>query len=730
MTRKSNDGGNGRSTGRPGRGGPRSEGRAPRGEGGFKPRAGKGAGKDFAKGPGKGFGKGADGKNRGDGFKPRRAAAGGEGRKEWFETRGVPRGDRFDKRGEGRGDRSEKRGERRFTGEGRAFGPKKDFGKRPPRRDFSEGRETGDLRPWDQAEGPREKRREDGGGFRARREDTQRSDKFGRGRAERDAARDPARRAARPKKLFDPETPKPAKEQHERIAKVMARAGLCSRREAEEWIEAGRVSVNGEVLTSPARDVSDRDAILVDGKPLPTRERTRLFLYHKPRGLVTTAWDPEGRPTVFQNLPKGLPRVVTIGRLDINTEGLLLLTNDGGLARVISLPDTGWLRRYRVRAYGNITQPDLDALRGGIEIDGMRYGPIEAELQREQGDNVWLTLGLREGKNREVKRVLEHLGLQVNRLIRISFGPFQLGDLEEGAVEEVKTRILQEQLGPELAAEGQCDFDAPVFVYGEDDDFHPRKREFPDDKRGGRGERSDRRARRNEEQDAEERPRPPRRNPLEIKTSVWRADDPELSAERRRAPRRGADAKQERLETGAMEHKREGRVTSRKGKTALVERVVRAERPRDRDLDERPRRRDDAFEARPHRDREDGERRERRGPSEGRGGKSFGAKSFGAKSFGAARDGAGKAPRGERSERGGKSFSKGGEKSARRGAARAEPGGRGYSGKGTGKSAGGKSFGGKGGKPGGRPSGGRTGGGRTGGGKPGGRSGGAPRGRR
>lgn len=695
MTRKSNDGGKGRSTGRPGRGGPRSEGRAPRGEGGFKPRGGKGPGKGSAKG-------------RSEGFKPRsRTSEGGEGRKDWFETRGEsrkPRAEgRRDERGEGRTRRSDERGEKRFTGEGRAYGPKKDFGKRPPRRDFSEGRETGDLKPWEQGDAPREKRREDGGGFRKRREDTQRSGarprKFGRD----DRARDPSKRVSKgdfkPKKDFDANTPKPTKEQHERIAKVMARAGLCSRREAEEWIEAGRVSVNGEVLTSPARDVSDRDTILVDGKALPTRERTRLFLYHKPRGLVTTSWDPEGRPTVFQNLPKGLPRVVTIGRLDINTEGLLLLTNDGGLARVISLPDTGWLRRYRVRAYGNVTQPDLDALRAGIEIDGMRYGPIEAELQREQGDNVWLTIGLREGKNREVKRVLEHLGLQVNRLIRISFGPFQLGDLEDGAVEEVKTRILQEQLGPELAAEAQCDFDAPVFVYGEDDDFHPRKREFPDDKRGGR---ADKRARRNEEFEAEERPRPPRRSPLEIKTSVWRADDPELSAERRRAPRRGADAKQERLETGAMEHQRAGRVTSRKGKTALVERVVRAERPR---------RRDDEFETRPRRDREDGERRP---SSEGRGGKSFGTKG---KGFSKDRDFGSKAPRDKSAEgrgaRGGKSFSKGGEKSARRGAARAEPGGRGYSGKGSSKPSGG----GRGGKPGGKPGG-------------GGRSGGAPRGRR
>lgn len=710
MTRKSNDGGKGRKPGRPaGRTGPRSDSRSARGEGEFKPR-----GKGPAKGTSKGWSKDRPPGQRAEGGRGRPAERSGgrreersEGRSEWFETRG-----------EGRTRRNDERGEKRFTGEGRAYGPRKDFGKRPPRRDFSEGRETGDMKPWDTPDAPREKRREDGGGFRKRREDTQRSGGAGGRPLRRDGARDPSKRARdfrgegdrKPKKIFDPNTPKPAKEQNERIAKVMARAGLCSRREAEEWIEAGRVSVNGAVLTSPALDVSDRDTILVDGKPLPTRERTRLFLYHKPRGLVTTSWDPEGRPTVFQNLPKGLPRVVTIGRLDINTEGLLLLTNDGGLARVISLPDTGWLRRYRVRAFGQITQPDLDALKGGIEIDGMRYGPIEAELQREQGDNVWLTIGLREGKNREVKRVLEHLGLQVNRLIRISFGPFQLGDLEDGAVEEVKTRILQEQLGPELAQEAQCDFDAPVFVYGEDDDFHPRKRELPDEKRTGR---SDKRARRNEEFDAEERPRAPRRSPLEIKTSVWRSDDPDLTAERRRAPRRGADAKQDRLETGAMEHKREGRVVSRKGKSALVERVVRGERPR------RPR--DEEFEARPRRDRADGE---------GRGGKSFGSKSFGGKSFGSKSAGS-KGPRGAssegRGERDGRSFGKGGEKSARRGGARAEPGGRGYSGRGMGgKGPAGKGPAGKGGLRGGKPSGGRA------GGKPGGggRSGGAPRGRR
>jgi len=265
-----------------------------------------------------------------------------------------------------------------------------------------------------------------------------------------------------------PPPPNPAKT-GERIAKRLARAGLCSRRDAEEWIMQGRVAVNGRVLTSPALDVTERDAITVDGKPLPERERTRLFLYHKPRGLMTTHDDPEGRPTVFDNLPAHLPRLISVGRLDFNTEGLLLLTNDGGLARALELPETGWLRRYRVRAHGAITQPQLDALRGGVEVDGVKYGPIEATLEREQGDNVWITFAIREGKNREVRNVLSHLGLEVNRLIRVSYGPFQLAELPEGEVEEVRTRVLREQLGDKIAALANADFQLPVKSEGADD---------------------------------------------------------------------------------------------------------------------------------------------------------------------------------------------------------------------------------------------------------------------
>jgi 23S rRNA pseudouridine2605 synthase len=244
----------------------------------------------------------------------------------------------------------------------------------------------------------------------------------------------------------------------DRIAKVMARAGLCSRRDAEEWIAAGRVAVNGKPIDSPAVNVTGRDRITIDGKPMPRRERTRLFLYNKPAGLVTTNADPQGRPTVFDALPPELPRLMSVGRLDIGTEGLLLLTNDGGLARVLELPDTQWLRRYRVRAHGRVTQAELDRLRDGISIEGVNYGPIEATLDREQGANVWLSFAIREGKNREVRNVLGHLGLQVNRLIRVAFGPFEPGELRDGAIVEIETAALREQLGEAIADKAGCDF--------------------------------------------------------------------------------------------------------------------------------------------------------------------------------------------------------------------------------------------------------------------------------
>ena len=239
----------------------------------------------------------------------------------------------------------------------------------------------------------------------------------------------------------------------ERIAKVIARAGLCSRRDAERWIAEGRVAVDGKVLTTPAVVVEADARITVDGKPMPARESTRLFRYHKPRGVVTTARDPEGRKTVYDTFPEGLPRLMPVGRLDLSSEGLLLLTNDGELKRRLELPSTGWLRRYRVRVHGHPEDSRLKALAGGITVDGVTYGSIDAKLDRNQGDNAWLTMALREGRNREVRRVLEHLGFQVSRLIRVAYGPFQLGSLPERGIEEVRPKVLKEQVGSFLAAQ-------------------------------------------------------------------------------------------------------------------------------------------------------------------------------------------------------------------------------------------------------------------------------------
>ena len=233
----------------------------------------------------------------------------------------------------------------------------------------------------------------------------------------------------------------------DRIAKVMARAGLCSRREAERWIESGRVSVNGKKLETPACVVGENDVVLVDNKPLPDKQPVRVWRYNKPTGLVTSHKDQEGRPTVFAALPPYLPRVISVGRLDLNSEGLLLLTNDGDLARKLEMPATGWTRRYRVRVHGYVDSTKLASLAAGVTVDGVKYGPVEATFESRTKANAWISVGIKEGKNREVRKVMEHIGLTVNRLIRTAYGPFHLGHLPKGEVEEVKPRVLRDLLG-------------------------------------------------------------------------------------------------------------------------------------------------------------------------------------------------------------------------------------------------------------------------------------------
>ncbi|MES2750818.1 MAG: pseudouridine synthase [Pseudomonadota bacterium] len=503
---------------RSGAGSRSGEGRPP-----FKPREDRGEGRpSFKPREDRGGARSGAGSRSGEGrppFKPREDRGGGEGRP--FK----PRGERSDARPArfNRDDRPQ-RDERPARRGAPDRGPRKDFNrgedrggdkpyqsktwqKRAPARDDARR----DSRPPSRdgahrSDKPRfEKPRDDHSAserprFSRPRFDKPRDDRAPRGRGDwqehprSDAGEDRPRReneddskvfAKRPafggrgeyrerKPDFDKRAPRPAapekKKTGERIAKIVSRAGLCSRRDAEEWITQGRVAVNGRVINSPALDITANDVVTIDGKPLPERERTRLFLYHKPRGLMTTHDDPEGRPTVFDNLPDGLPRLISIGRLDFNTEGLLLLTNDGGLARALELPDTGWLRRYRVRAHGEVTQGQLDALKKGVEVDGVKYGSIDATLERDKGANVWIVFAIREGKNREVRNVMAHLGLEVNRLIRISYGPFQLGELEEGQTEEIKSRVLREQLGDKIVESSGAQFDKPVRDKAEGDD--------------------------------------------------------------------------------------------------------------------------------------------------------------------------------------------------------------------------------------------------------------------
>lgn len=238
-----------------------------------------------------------------------------------------------------------------------------------------------------------------------------------------------------------------AADKPERIAKRLSRAGVCSRRDAEKLILEGRVKLNGKILASPAQNVTGRDRIEIDGQPVGRKEPTRLWRYHKPRGLVTSHRDEKGRETIFDRLPEDLPRVVSVGRLDLTSEGLLLLTNDGELARHLELPATGWTRKYRVRAFGHVTQDKLDKLKDGIRVDGVLYGSIKATLETVTGDNCWIEMVLTEGKNREIRKVLEYLGLKVNRLIRVSYGPFHLGQMEEEDVKEISGKAIREALG-------------------------------------------------------------------------------------------------------------------------------------------------------------------------------------------------------------------------------------------------------------------------------------------
>ncbi len=263
----------------------------------------------------------------------------------------------------------------------------------------------------------------------------------------------------------------------ERVAKALARAGVASRREAERLIADGRISVNGTTLTTPAVKIGPGDDLRFDGEPVAPPPPTRLWRYHKPEGLLTTHHDPEGRETVFDRLPEDMGRVISVGRLDLNSTGLLLLTNDGALARALELPSTAWARRYRVRAYGDVSEAALSDLKNGITVEGVKYGSIDASLDRRTGANVWLTVTLREGKNREIRKVLSALGLQVNRLMRVAYGPFQLGALKEGAVEEVKLSVLRDQLGKNypLDLDGYPT-DAPVRAPVKPEDGAPRKK--------------------------------------------------------------------------------------------------------------------------------------------------------------------------------------------------------------------------------------------------------------
>nr|WP_082617078.1 pseudouridine synthase [Bosea sp. Root670] len=700
-----------------------NRGRGPRKGGGAGGRGPGSGGKSFG---GKPFGSRAGGEGRGparDGErKPFRSRPAGD-------DRPARDGERKPFRGHSAGDeRPARRFERPAGSEGEAARPRRFDGDRPARsRTEGEGRgfreRTSDERPQRPArsgERPFAGRDRPQGDRPPRGEGRDGEKRFSRPRAPRFEGQDD--RPRRPREDA-PERKLITAEEPERIAKVMARAGVASRRDSEAMIAEGRVSVNGTVLDSPALDVKPTDIVLIDGEPLPARERTRLWLYHKPRGVVTTNFDPEGRPTVFDVLPEDLPRVLTIGRLDINTEGLLLLTNDGGLARVLELPETGWLRRYRVRAFGEVTQDVLDTVKDGVTIDGIQYGPVIARFERQQGFNTWLTVDLREGKNREVKTVLEHLGLTVNRLIRISFGPFQLGELEEGEADEIRSRVLQDQLGSELTAKAGADFESP------------RRDALPTAPRPAPAG-DDRPRRRRDEAGRDDEPaRAPLRGDKPWTRTVWRDAETEPQRERKAPPRRGADPKLERQEreaTGDVKRRRDTPIADPKGRRVLVERV-RAPVSEERAAPERESKR------RPDRKPRQERGAQERGGDEARAPRSF-ERSGGddrparrprreddGRDRGGDRPWEDRAPRGERPERASRDGTERPARAFRERSAEDRPRGRSF-----GDKPGGKSFGGRSSERpagGGRPFGGKPGGGRPGGGK-GPRPGGGGRGPR
>jgi len=686
------------------------------------------------RGPRKGGGAGGRGGGKGFGGKSFGSRPGGEGRgpardgerkpfrsRSASEDRPARDGERRPFRGHSGGDeRPTRRFERPAGAEGDAPRPRRFDGDRPAR--FKAEGESRGFRERSGEERPGRSAKAGGRPFQSR-------DRAhgGADRPPRDEGRDGEKRFARPRPpRFEgaagheerPRRPREATaerklitaEEPERIAKVMARAGVASRRDSEAMIAEGRVSVNGTVLESPAFDVKPTDIVLIDGEPLPARERTRLWLYHKPRGVVTTNFDPEGRPTVFDVLPEDLPRVLTIGRLDINTEGLLLLTNDGGLARVLELPETGWLRRYRVRAFGEVTQDVLDTVKDGVTIDGIQYGPVTARFERKQGFNTWLTVDLREGKNREVKTVLEHLGLTVNRLIRVSFGPFQLGDLAEGEADEIRSRVLQDQLGTELAAKAGADFESP------------RRDALPAAPRPAPAGDDRPRRRRDAAEDQHETRREAVRELRGDKPwtrTVWRDAETEPQRTRKAPPRRGADPKLERQEreaSGEVRRRRDTPIADPKGRRVLVERVGAA-----------PREEESAAPERGSKRRPDRKPRHERGGDEAPAPRSFERSGGGEKPMRRPRSEAGGRDRGverpwqERSERSERPMREGAERPARRFSERSaedRPRGRSFGDKPGGKGFGGKSFGARSSE---RP----AGGGRPFGGKPGGRPGGS-----